>query len=57
VIHDGADKLSRSCSAEEGIQIDMSYPPEDERVGFLAVLGASQEGDVEKTRNVVGPKI
>lgn len=57
VVDDGPNKLSRTCPAEEGVQIDVAYPPEDEWMGLLAVLGPSKEGDVEEARDMVRPEI
>lgn len=57
VIDDGSYKLSRACSAEQGVEVDVAHPPEDKWVRFLAILGAAKEGDVKETGDMVRPEV
>jgi hypothetical protein len=57
VIDNGPYKLSRPCSAEQGVQVDVAHPPEDKWVGFLAILGPSKEGDVKEAGDMVRPEV
>lgn len=57
MVDDGADKLAGTGPTEQGIQVDVGYPPNDEGVRLMAVLGSAEVGDVKKTGDVVGPEI
>lgn len=57
VVDDSLYKLSRPCSAEQGVQVNVAHPPEDKWVGFLAVLGPSKEGDVQEAGDMVRPEV
>jgi hypothetical protein len=57
MVDNGAYKLSGPCSTEQGVEVNVAYPPQDEGVGLLAVLGATEEGNVKEARDVMGPEI
>lgn len=52
-----SNEFSCSCAAEEGVEVYVADPPEDEGVGFAAVLVAAEEDNVEEAGDVVGPEI
>lgn len=57
VVDDSLYKLSRPCSTEQGVQVNVAYPPEDKWVGLSAVLGPSKEGDVKEAGDMVRPEV
>lgn len=57
VVDDGLYKLPRPCSAEQGVQVDVAYPPENKWVRLLAILGPSKEGYVKEAGDMVRPEV
>lgn len=46
MINDGSHEFTRSCSAQQSVQIDVADPPENKRVRFTTELGPAKEGNV-----------
>lgn len=57
MLDDGLYKFSGPCSTEESIQVNMAHPPKNERVWLPAKLGSAEKGDMEETRDMVGPEV
>lgn len=57
MVHYGAHKLPRSCSAQQSVEVDVADPPEDEWVRLPAKSGATKKDNVEQAHNMVRPEI
>lgn len=48
MVHEGAHKVSLPSTAQQSVEVDVTDPPNDERVRLAAKLGAPQKGDVKE---------